>query len=90
MVNTADIRALFVTPDPWLVKHFTSVPRNWGKRSTKRYSLISIPFPRHSLFSPVYGRVGGTETRWCLRLRLTPHTGIRPFGWVQILSLSDR
>jgi hypothetical protein len=56
--------------------------KNWDERSTKRYSLISILFLRRSLSLRVYEKTGGTETRWYLRLLLTPHAGIRPLVWV--------
>ena len=43
MVNTADIRALLVTPDPWLVKHFTVVCEELGIEAQRSATTDGFP-----------------------------------------------
>ena len=43
MVNTADIRALLVTPDPWLLKHFTSVCGELGIEAQRSATTDGVP-----------------------------------------------
>jgi len=43
MVNTAEIRALLVTPDPWLVQNFTSVCRELGIEAQSSTTTNRVP-----------------------------------------------
>ncbi len=43
MVNTAEIRALLVTPDPWLVGNFTSVCRELGIAAQSSATIDGVP-----------------------------------------------
>jgi DNA-binding response OmpR family regulator len=43
MVNTAEIRALLVTPDPWLVKHFSSVCGELGIAAQRSATIDGVP-----------------------------------------------
>jgi PilZ domain len=43
MVNTAEIRALLVTPDPWLVSNFTSLCRELGITAQKSATIHEVP-----------------------------------------------
>src|SRR5260370_18464054 len=43
MVNTAEIHALLVTPDPWLVTNFTNVSRELGVEAQRSATTDGIP-----------------------------------------------
>lgn len=43
MANTAEIRALLVTPDPWLVRHFTSVCGELGIAAQSSGTTHGVP-----------------------------------------------
>src|SRR5260370_11537712 len=43
MVNIADIRALLVTPVPWLLKHFTSVCGELGIEAQSSATTDGVP-----------------------------------------------
>lgn len=43
MVNAAEIRALLVTPDPWLVNNFTSVCTELGIAAQKSATIHNVP-----------------------------------------------
>ncbi len=43
MANTAEIRALLVTPDPWLVRHFTSVCGELGIATQSSETTHGVP-----------------------------------------------
>ena len=43
MVNTAEIRALLVTPDPWLVSNFTSLCGELGIAAQRSATIDDVP-----------------------------------------------
>jgi hypothetical protein len=43
MLNTAEIRALLVTPDPWLVTNFTNISRELGIDAQKSGKTAGVP-----------------------------------------------
>jgi hypothetical protein len=43
MANTTEIRALLITPDPWLAKHFTSVCEELGIEAQRSAATNGVP-----------------------------------------------